>query len=463
MKIVFNLLKEIALISFFVVFLSFPVFSQEGYPYNKIDFDYKIFPLPGSLNDVPVFNSNSPELIKSEGILLSTFSPENKNYPEAHLNMKFKGKFDIFAHHIALQRDDGDFTNLYEGIILQNSSPKIVTLKILASATYLTRPDAPFLKLPDYLENSDEQYFSGPGDRTSQDILRGKNIFENNIFRINPGDYFVLMNEAIPIAPLSASNGRTSMFKLESDGPLFVADLALYEKDFLFLKDQKPEPEDWINILKSGRLAVLRDNTPSPLDSRWYDKPFYYGRVGGVAIGDKWKARIENKKNEFKIPPKNQGVVFVVNSLFGNTYATAQIQSGVIVRRYPDTALQSHGNYGVTYEIEIPLFNGNNESTSVTISFDTPLRFLNDKKERVISYYDYPPDKINFRGEFLVQYKSYLGLEKEKYIHVIQRFGQQGLPLASIFMDPGEKRLVKITFIYPSDATPPHVLTITSN
>lgn len=51
--------------------------------------------LAGKLNKIPVFNSNSPELVLKEGILLSTFSPQNKANPEAHLNFPLQGNFDI--------------------------------------------------------------------------------------------------------------------------------------------------------------------------------------------------------------------------------------------------------------------------------------------------------------------------------------------------------------------------------
>jgi len=35
-------------------------------------------PLPGGLDRVPTFNSNSPELVRTGGILLSTFPPSGK-------------------------------------------------------------------------------------------------------------------------------------------------------------------------------------------------------------------------------------------------------------------------------------------------------------------------------------------------------------------------------------------------
>ena len=47
--------------------------------------------LPGKLDNVPVFNSNSPELVLKSGILLSTFPGRGKKVPDSHLNFAFKG------------------------------------------------------------------------------------------------------------------------------------------------------------------------------------------------------------------------------------------------------------------------------------------------------------------------------------------------------------------------------------
>ena len=54
-------------------------------------------PLPGQLNEIPVFNSNSPELIQGDGILLSTFPGDKMANAEAHLNFPFEGRFDFFC------------------------------------------------------------------------------------------------------------------------------------------------------------------------------------------------------------------------------------------------------------------------------------------------------------------------------------------------------------------------------
>lgn len=442
-----------------------PVAKAQSYDPYLMNYPFEIHPLPGGLNNVMVANSNSPEVIKSEGILMSTFPKEDKAFPDAHLEIPLQGRFDIFTHHIAVEREKGDYTNVFQGIIIQNASNKEITLNIESSSTYSTGPDAPFIRIADFIRNDEGKVFAGPGDRVSQDVLREKTYqgYNDTKVRIAPNDFYVLMSDKIPISRFATINGKTSLFKVESSGPVYVADLAMYEKPAsIFTADTKPDLRDWLNILQNGRLAEKRDFIPTPLD-RPYKGTFYYSRVSGVSVGNEWKAKIINENNYFKIPPKDTGTAYALNTVYNNTYGTKQVQSGYMIKRYDDTAYQSHANYGVTYDIEIPLYNTNKESTSVAISFDSPLRTQNDIFERHVTYYDEPPEKITFRGEFRVRYKSYLGIDKEKYIHVVQRFGQQGLPLVSLFMEPGDKRTVRITYIYPADCTPPHVLTITSN
>lgn len=71
-------------------------------PTNIMPADYiiqpqEIRPLPGKLDEIPVFNSNSPEVIEREGILLSTFPADQKYNPNAHLNLRLNGRFDFFS------------------------------------------------------------------------------------------------------------------------------------------------------------------------------------------------------------------------------------------------------------------------------------------------------------------------------------------------------------------------------
>ena len=457
--------KYLSLLTYFlsgtVAFFAAPPVKAEPY---SMTYPYEVQPLPGGLSSVLTVNSNSPEIIQSEGILVSTFPKEGKQNPKAHLDTTLSGNFDIFTHHIAVARAPGDYTTVFQGILLQNATEKEITIKINASSTYTTGPDAAFLKLPDFVRNDEGKIYAGPGDRVSQDILREKSHFEGNReIKIAPKDFYILMNDPIGISRFATRNGKTSLFKLQSSGAVYVADLAMYQKDpAIFWRGAKPELKDWLNILQNGNLSEKRDYRPTPLNQT-YAGMFYYSRVSGVAAGNEWKAKIINENNYFKIPAKDNGISYALNTVYNNTYGTKQVQSAYMVRRYDDTAYQSHANYGMTYDIEIPLYNANKESTSVAISFDSPLRTADDLPERRVTYYDDPPEKITFRGEFRIRYKSYFGTDKEKYVHVVQRFGQQGLPLVSLFLEPGEKRTIRITYIYPADCTPPHVLTITSN
>lgn len=121
----------------------------------------EVRPLPGKLNTIPVFNSNSPEWIKTEGILLSTFPTNGKKVPAAHLNFPFQGRFDLFAHHYS--HTPKDLQTLYLGVIVHNPSKKPVTIDVLQAASYLMQ-DAPFVTLSPYIENNDGKAYSGPGD-----------------------------------------------------------------------------------------------------------------------------------------------------------------------------------------------------------------------------------------------------------------------------------------------------------
>ena len=80
--------------------------------------------LSGQLDEVPVFNSNSPEMVMDEGILLSTFPTVGSAFPRAHLNYGFKGRFDVFSHHISKAANPEQIKSLFQGILLQNPTPE---------------------------------------------------------------------------------------------------------------------------------------------------------------------------------------------------------------------------------------------------------------------------------------------------------------------------------------------------
>lgn len=109
---------------------------------------HEVRALPGQLDQFPVFNSNSPELVQSEGILLSTFPAGNKKSPAAHLNFPFSGRFDLFIHHIARAQTAQEQRSLYLGVLLHNPSSQPVKVLILQANSYLSDREAPFIDLP---------------------------------------------------------------------------------------------------------------------------------------------------------------------------------------------------------------------------------------------------------------------------------------------------------------------------
>ncbi len=448
---------KIFVIFFILIFTSFvqsKAYAQKEINNGKFSLPYKTLSLPGNLDNIPFFNSNSPELVTTEGILLSTFPQSDKIHPDAHLNRTFEGRFDIFTHHITPQIS---FKRFYQGILIKNATNKEVVLKIISASTYLTK-EATFKKLPDFTRNFGE-YFAGPGDRVSQDILRAKRItlFDKKpIILLKPNETYILMN--LPLVP---GNERTSQFKLESDGPVYIADLTRYENTFLWLPGTPPKLYDWMNILKWGKLAEKRDKIPTNVDKPltfWLK--FIYGRVSGITTGTTWNAEIVNDRDKFIIPEHNTGIAYVLNTMHDNTLGTNQRQTMKIDPRYQDTAYYSNGNYGVTYNINIPFYNNTKEQREVKISFDTPIRLPENQPQKEISFYRTPPEKVFFRGELRVKYKSYFGFEKEKYFHLVQRSGQKGDNLLTLILDPEEVRNINLSFVYPADATAPHVLTI---
>lgn len=146
-----------------------PVMAQAP---ETIEAPQQVLPLPGALDQVPVFNSNSPEIVQRPGILLSTFPPAGKATPSAHLDFPFRNRFDIFAHHIARPLDPQERTTLYLGILAYNPRSEPVTVNLIHAASYLSQPEAPFHSLPSQQVNDLGQIFAGPGDRVMLDILR---------------------------------------------------------------------------------------------------------------------------------------------------------------------------------------------------------------------------------------------------------------------------------------------------
>ncbi|HIK29525.1 MAG: DUF3370 domain-containing protein [Oscillatoriaceae bacterium SKW80] len=420
----------------------------------------EIRPLPGELDSIPVFNSNSPEVVLTEGILLSTFPPNGMRSPQAHLNFPLQGRFDLFTHHIARARTQAETRTLYQGIILYNPNPQPVIFEILQGASYLTSPDALFIDLPDLVDNTAGTVFSGPGSRAMSDILRGlrQPNWPTQIV-IPPGQTTMLMNLPIPVGKVvPSSNGRSTLLRLSSSAPIYVANLAMFAPLTADGSERAPTIEEWQNLLINGDLAGPRDKAPTPLDRPVGE--VVYGRVAGVASGSRWTAKItDNPSVEYlSIPKQGQSISYALSTVHEITFGTNQVQSAKMHVRYPDTAYYAHGNYAIEYNLTLPLYNPSDRSKKVTISLQTPLK--SDEPKNGILFLKPRDRQIFFRGTVKVSYIDERGASQTRYFHLVQRRGQKGEPLLTLNLPPGGSQEVQIDFLYPPDATPPQVLTI---
>jgi hypothetical protein len=408
--------------------------------------------LPGKLDTVPTFNSNSPELVKTEGILLSTFPPEGKQVPSAHLNFPFEGRFDVFTHHIARAETQAETGTLYQGVIVHNPSDKPVTVEVLQAASYLSTPEAPFKELPDMKDNADGSVYSGPGSRTMSDVLRGvrQEIFPAQLV-IEPGQSQILMNQPITIERAPASNGRSTMMRLRSNGAVYVANLAKRGV-------RAPTLKEWQGLLETGGFAGPRDPIPTPLDPP--REPTVFSRVAGVSEGAQWQAEITDTPNgeHLSLPEPGKAFSYVVGTLHLITLGTGQIQSAAMLRRYEDTAYFAHSNYGVEYNLTLPLKNTTSQPQTVTVSLQTPLKDEGGKD--LLLFLNPRVDQIFFRGTVRVSYEDDRGQAQTRYVHLVQRRGQPGEPLVTLTLPPGASREVQVSLLYPPDSTPPQVLTV---
>lgn len=480
--------------------------------------------LPGALNEVNVFNSNSPEMVLEDGILLSTFPFEQMAHPECHLNFAFKGDFDLFAHHVTKAESDSDERVLWLGFLVGNPSNKKVRLKVLSGATYVSQPDAPFVTLPELSSNDDGKIYAGPGDRVSNEVLRGSfPTFLPKSIEIPAGQNKVLVALPLPVRKLRpALNGRSLLLKLNSSGPVHLASLARYVGPSQ--AESGPTESEWLAGLNTFKLATPRDKTPT--------EPFVgkggiiFGRVAGVGIGNQWNATISdvlksankdtatskseylsmpgtdglqvkpsfaalagnvngrvasfsellsgtqidlsarkkkdadsdsNKKDKaakyFSIPETGHSISFPLCTVERGTFGTGQIQSAPLLLSYSDTAYLANGNYGITYKIDLPLYNKLKESVNVQLLFRTPIKTNEAKQE--LQYYEDPPPRAHFRGTVKVVCEG-----KTKFWHLVQRQGCDGSKIAELVMPAGSRKKVTLEFIYPPDATPPHVISI---
>ncbi|MCT7982584.1 DUF3370 domain-containing protein [Laspinema sp. A4] len=127
--------------------------------------------------------------------------------------------------------------------------------------------------------------------------------------------------------------------------------------------------------------------------------------------------------------------------------------------RYPDTAYESHANYGVHYDLTLPLRNESDRPQQVAVTLETPMKEERLSKGGLI--FRQPPwDYPFFRSTVRLRYTDDNGEAITRYLHLWHRRGQILDPLVTLNLAPNEVRSVQVDFLYPPDSVPPQVLTV---
>jgi hypothetical protein len=128
--------------------------------------------------------------------------------------------------------------------------------------------------------------------------------------------------------------------------------------------------------------------------------------------------------------------------------------------RYPDTAYYAHGNYGIQYTLDLPLYNNTKSEQTVSIAIQTPIK-ENQLSKPGLRFLNSPPRQIFFRGTVRLRYQKQ-GEWQNKFFHLVQKRGEVGESLVSLDIKPDKVSLVQVDFLYPPDASPPQVLTVST-
>ena len=414
-------------------------------------------PLPGGLDRLPVLNDNNPELITSAGILLSSFAGRNRGVPAAHLDRPLQGGFELFSHHVYAGRPESLDSTLWIGVLAAPRGDRPVTLRLLSGATALSQsldpaqPAAPFLPLPPLLSQDGTPIWSGPGSRVATELLQGRrNPLLPEQWTLQPGRISTLLALPIPVRGLDPLlNGRNLQLRLEADGLVDVATVAGFGKG-----DEPPGAAQWQQLLE-GNLSP-REHAPTPPEARG---PIVYSRVSGVQIGSSWRARITDP-GRATLSVSRAPLSWPISSLARGSLGTGQVQTAPLQPFYAETAWAAHGNYGVLYDLTIPLRNDTPVPQRLELSLESPLK--TDQPLGGLRFRSPPGNAVTFRGTVEVS-----GLDRDdgrpsgrRGFHLVLRSGMAGPALGQVSLAPGQQRQLQVRLIYPADATPPQALSL---
>ncbi|MGB5134692.1 MAG: DUF3370 domain-containing protein [Prochlorococcaceae cyanobacterium] len=440
-----------------------PVQPPAGQSREPILRSQTVAPLPGGLDRVLVVNDNNPELISGPGILISTFPGQGRGVPEAHLDVALEGRFDLFSHHVYAGKPETVNSTLWLALVAKPRGRQPVQLRLLEGSTSLSQSldpamaGAPFLPLPPLLAEGTTAAWAGPGSRVATELLQRHRSPEiPHSWTLGPDTLSTLVVLPLPVRGLDPLlNGRNLQLRLESDGPVSLATLAAFGPN-----DRPPAPETWAALLDGGLSPKEHEPTPRGAPGR-----MVYSRVSGVQVGSVWRGTITSPGKTW-LSAESAPISWPIASLERGRLGTEQVQTAELKAFYPGTAWAAHGNYGVEYDLTIPLRNTGSQPLQLQLALESPLK--TDPPLGGLRFNATPARAVMFRGPIEVAGldvtaptdSGTVRASGRRRFHLVQRAGDKSPPLGTVTLAPGASRSLRVRLIYPADATPPQVLSL---
>jgi hypothetical protein len=384
----------------------------------------RALPLGGSFNTVPVLHSNQPEQVLGPGILVDTrpggaFDDYGQRLPNP--TYRFSGPFGLHLHHkyavsASTLNSDGRRAELTLAVVFTNPGPKPVTVRLDRGAVRNSFA-APYLgqNLLGVKPLGARPWNTGPGDATAVQMLRGKlDASLPASLTIPARDRIVLLRERLP-----AQGMANALLRGESDGPFHLSVVAA---------EQEASDGEVLAVLDGSRLAPGREYLAQLEEIR---SGQVFSRVSGVAIGDRYDARISHdleRSGPLHVP---------LTSTIRQDFGTGDVQVNRLATRMPDSALNNVGTYGVLFNLTLKL-----RGVGPYVV--------------VMSHPEAPDGRpfIAFRGSILLTTPA-----GEQAVHVGLRSGES-LPLTTLQLSAGQVIPLQVSLVYPADSTPGHLLSV---
>jgi len=399
--------------------------GQAGAAYVALMAGQRAIPLHGTFNNVPVLHSNQPEEVEGEGILINTAPggavAENGQWLR-NAEFTFNGNFGVHIHHkynpssLGGVHSAGRRRELTLAAVLMNPGLRPVQVHFSTGAVRNSF-EAPYLanNLMGVKPLGPRPWNTGPGDATAVQLLRGKlDAKLERTITIPARSRIVLFQTQLPALGIA-----NALLRGQSDGPFHIAVVAA--------GDQASDG-DILAILDGGRLAPGRVylGRIAEINNR-----SIFSRVGGVALGDHYQATLRHDL-------QTQGPLHVpLTSTVRNNFDTRDIQVNPLATRMLDSSLDNVGTYGVRFDIDLNLRGQGPYQLVMSHPSPTGGRSF-----------------TAFRGS--LQIRTAQGLQE---VHVGLRSGQS-LALTELQLLPGSDNPIRVSLVYPADATPGHLLSV---